>query len=423
MRFKLTGICLILICLLVVGTLIAVKPASEALLAGIIAGAVFILLFGVAFFAAGVSIPRKYVEDVPVDNGQTETEKSEAVSIEAYKAELEDMKKSLEEDSRRIEAAKETEEKYAELLKIDGEDEFFLSALIALENRLKSLNELRKRRLETNNMLFEAETEIRSITEGLNIDFAADVPEQLLSIKDRLLMLANAKSEYEAASAKRREFEKDNDIAALKPAKSIGETDRNRSVEELSEELTQINDKLNEVYKGIRDINDRLSQMYEEKEKLDQGALMIEEEQAELDRLKHRHEVLVKTRDFLNRAKVSFTSKYMEPVTEGFKKYFDMIAEKGRDDYEIDAAMDVRVRKAGMPRDLKYLSKGQRDLAGICMRMSLVDAMYKDEKPFVVFDDPFIGFDDRKARKAVGFLDDIAEEYQVIYFTCSNSRK
>ena len=95
---------------------------------------------------------------------------------------------------------------------------------------------------------------------------------------------------------------------------------------------------------------------------------------------------------------------------------------EGYQDVEVDADMDIRVKKSGMPRDLRYMSKGQRDLAGVCMRMALISAMYKGEKPFVVLDDPFMGFDDEKVSRVRRFLYEIAKDYQVIYFTCSDSR-
>ena len=421
-RLKLTGILIILIFLFAAGLMIAIKPSAEAVIVGVIAGEIFLLLVGVGLLAAGISIPRKYVEDVPLDNTKTEAEKAEELSLAAYKEELAGMTEALLEDEERIKKAKETEARYAELLKIDGRDEFFLSALIALSNRLNNLDALRKRSAETNKALDEAKTEIRKITAGLEIDFSGDVPEQLLLIKDRLVRLGNARKEYEVASARRREFEKNNDMSLLKSDKSVKELAAEHSVEELSKELTQITDRLNETYKGIRDINDRLTQMYEEKEKLDRDAVKIEEEQKELDRLKHQHDVLVMTNDYLNRAKVSFTSKYMGPISSGFKKYFELISADGSGDYEVDADMDIRVKKSGMPRDLRYMSKGQRDLAGVCMRMALISAMYKGEKPFVVLDDPFMGFDDEKVSRVRRFLYEIAKDYQVIYFTCSDSR-
>lgn len=48
--------------------------------------------------------------------------------------------------------------------------------------------------------------------------------------------------------------------------------------------------------------------------------------------------------------------------------------------------------------------------------------MYKEEKPFLIFDDPFVNLDDNNIKGAMKLLDEIAKNYQVIYFTCSESR-
>ncbi len=48
--------------------------------------------------------------------------------------------------------------------------------------------------------------------------------------------------------------------------------------------------------------------------------------------------------------------------------------------------------------------------------------MYKDEKPFIILDDPFVNFDDEKLRGGISLLKEISREYQVIYFTCHESR-
>ena len=61
---------------------------------------------------------------------------------------------------------------------------------------------------------------------------------------------------------------------------------------------------------------------------------------------------------------------------------------------KIDADTKLTVMEQNMPRDIGYLSAGKQDLVGVCMRMALVEAMYKEEKPFLIFDDPFVNLDD-----------------------------
>ena len=92
------------------------------------------------------------------------------------------------------------------------------------------------------------------------------------------------------------------------------------------------------------------------------------------------------------------------------------------EEFSIDANTRLSVNELGLPRDINSLSTGYQDMVGVCMRMALVDAMYKEEKPFVIFDDPFVNLDEAKTDGGVDFLKKIAREYQVIYFTCHKSR-
>ena len=44
-------------------------------------------------------------------------------------------------------------------------------------------------------------------------------------------------------------------------------------------------------------------------------------------------------------------------------------------DYRFDAGVNLTVEEMGMPREIRFLSEGRKDLAGICARMAMVDAM------------------------------------------------
>lgn len=54
--------------------------------------------------------------------------------------------------------------------------------------------------------------------------------------------------------------------------------------------------------------------------------------------------------------------------------------------------------------------------------MALVDSLFKNEDSFVIMDDPFMSLDDDNMQKALVMLDKIADDRQVIYLVCSNSR-
>ncbi len=82
----------------------------------------------------------------------------------------------------------------------------------------------------------------------------------------------------------------------------------------------------------------------------------------------------------------------------GFRKYYTILTGCEPDAYNLDADTKLTVMEQNMPRDIGYLSAGKQDLVGVCMRMALVEAMYKEEKPFLIFDDPFVNLDDNNIR-------------------------
>ena len=137
---------------------------------------------------------------------------------------------------------------------------------------------------------------------------------------------------------------------------------------------------------------------------------------------KKMYELLKKTKEIMEESKQTFTSKYMEPVMSGFRHYYKVLTGYEPDDYQIDADTRLTVVEQNLPREIDCLSAGRQDLIGVCMRMALVQAMYKDEKPFLIFDDPFVNLDDNNIQGGMRLLNEIAKDYQVLYFTCSESR-
>jgi hypothetical protein len=66
------------------------------------------------------------------------------------------------------------------------------------------------------------------------------------------------------------------------------------------------------------------------------------------------------------------------------------------------------------------LSRGTLDQLYLCARLGIVRQITQPASPPLIFDDPFVTFDDERARRALELLRDIAGELQVIYLTCSD---
>lgn len=157
----------------------------------------------------------------------------------------------------------------------------------------------------------------------------------------------------------------------------------------------------------------------------------LEDVKAELaDKLEQRnaleeeYNLLKCTFDCLNIAKDQLAAAYKEAMEEAFQEYLSKIEQKEYKEYEINIRLNILHYEEGKLREYYTLSKGKKDLVGICLRMALMEAVYKNvDNPVIIMDDPFVNFDDERLQSAMSFLEEVGERYQVIYFVCHNSRK
>ncbi len=86
-----------------------------------------------------------------------------------------------------------------------------------------------------------------------------------------------------------------------------------------------------------------------------------------------------------------------------------------------DATLDISVfapERGGWVR-LDDLSQGTLDLGYLAARLGLVRLVTQDRRPPLLFDDPFVTFDDARADRAVAMLRDLTADFQVVYLTTS----
>jgi DNA repair exonuclease SbcCD ATPase subunit len=87
-----------------------------------------------------------------------------------------------------------------------------------------------------------------------------------------------------------------------------------------------------------------------------------------------------------------------------------------------DRTLDIRVfapEKADWVV-VGQLSQGTVDQIYLAARIGLVRLVTGDRRPPLIFDDPFVTFDDDRAARALELLHDLAADFQVIYLTTSN---
>ena len=135
-----------------------------------------------------------------------------------------------------------------------------------------------------------------------------------------------------------------------------------------------------------------------------------------------RLKTLMLTAEYLKDADETLKIKYRAPLQDSLNKYVKLIS--GKDiAVSIDTDMKVSVSITGAERETEYFSKGYRNLFEICKRFALTDILFTGEKPFIILDDPFSDLDDEKVAAATELIKKLAEEYQILYFICHESRR
>ena len=87
-----------------------------------------------------------------------------------------------------------------------------------------------------------------------------------------------------------------------------------------------------------------------------------------------------------------------------------------------DRTLDIEVwaPERGDWVDAHQLSQGTLDIVYLVARLGLVRLVTGDRRPPLVFDDPFVTFDDERAARTMALLKSLTSDFQVIYLTMSS---
>ncbi len=220
-----------------------------------------------------------------------------------------------------------------------------------------------------------------------------------------------------------RERKRQAEIRAAKPVETGALLEHGEiSVMEAESKLRQIEEEQQMLALALAGYERQLTELQEQKERLEAAEIELQELKESYERARKKRDVLQKTRQLLEAARLSFTERYSAPILAAFREYYPLLTGRSAEEYFLDAELNLTVREAGQQRDIAFLSAGDRELIGFCMRLALIKALYPQEKPFLVLDDPFVNWDKARLERGLQFLRRLGGEYQILYFTCHESR-
>ena len=248
-----------------------------------------------------------------------------------------------------------------------------------------------------------------------------------LSGKSEEQLLAQAEDDSRAFAAAMMAFETERARLAdyLQENAEIAADDSQEqtlSMAALQEKEAQTQRELDAQEDALRQLRQRRDSLRREIEKLP----ALEDELAELDEtrkaLQKQCELADLTMDYLTRAKDTLANSYVGRVEQGFVRYADALLGEKIGHVMLDRELHLFIDEQGAARDAASFSAGTVDGVMLCMRLALVDALFRKEQPFLLLDDPFVNLDDEATRRALLLLREIAKTRQVVYLTCNTAR-
>ena len=145
----------------------------------------------------------------------------------------------------------------------------------------------------------------------------------------------------------------------------------------------------------------------------------FQEDKELFEKLSNDFTILEKTEEFLLTSSNKLSKRYVEPVQKAFDNYYKNFLTN--DDLIIDSNLNLLMKDNLFNEE--YLSAGVKDLVQISKRFALIDLIFKNERPFIVLDDPFVNLDDKNLEVATNIIKEISKKYQILFLTCHSSRK
>lgn len=257
---------------------------------------------------------------------------------------------------------------------------------------------------------------LKEITEPFFLKFLGTLPEDTALALNTVREDVRRFKELTEAAANCRER-----LNAI-PESAVEAFDEPLSVEELIAKESELASRLDLLKEQLTTVEKQKAAAQKAEDDVQELLPELEQRKSDIAELERALEIVRLTEQFLVEARDGLSTRYMTVLRSSFQKYTDKICGADVGEFMLDNELNLNLSREGKGRDRECFSEGYRDMLDICMRLALIDALYDDEKPMLILDDPFVNLDDKKVDNALVMLDELAKERQIIYLTCHSSR-
>lgn len=252
----------------------------------------------------------------------------------------------------------------------------------------------------------------------------SDINKKLELIQKRYLLSTISP---EQLTQDKKDLNKFNDEIAKKSQKAENYRNEHGITDEVDTSLDaldpeKLKEDLNTCQSELAALRKKIQEDETETEKLDGYHAELTEAKERLEEYKNKHRLLTVAKDLLTKANDDLNNRYVKPVLDEFLANTAKLDNALGREMTVNREFDILFEHGGKLRSEAHLSAGQRTLCALCFRISLIKNMYGGAIPFMILDDPFLTLDEGNMEKAKLILKDLAEDTQILYFTCHPSR-
>lgn len=248
-------------------------------------------------------------------------------------------------------------------------------------------------------------------------------PEQLLErIREDL-------RKREEAGRRLSEIERKQQDFLLQNPKASEDLESEESPEEELPDIYALEQEEQEIQEKLDTLEASLNALRQKRKGLRENVERIPDWQDEMARLSMEREECIRsceltdrTLELLSEAKDRLANNYVGKVEQRFGDYAKNLLGERLGKSIVDKDLKLTIDEKGDAREVASFSAGMRDCIALCMRLSLVDALFEEEKPFLILDDPFVNLDDVHTKRALEILEELSRDHQIIYLVCNSSR-
>lgn len=235
-----------------------------------------------------------------------------------------------------------------------------------------------------------------------------DVKNYINDARNSITIIESLKDNIKDKEQKIEKFKNDNNLS-LRPDSNT------KSIDELNELLSKTIADCDSLEALISDNEDKLMYLSEYEENI----LSYQEEK---QKAKARADQITKAMRFMESADENLKNKFIMPIQNKYVEYARQINPHLADNISMNYDFEINFDINGKYKNYLQLSLGEKACLGLCLRFAIIDNIYKDDKPIIILDDPFVNLDEDNLQKAKDVLVKLSSNTQVLYLCCHKSR-